>query len=125
MKRKIQKRLPEVKGYFYEDDTYMIIPAGKCEELMKEGRELHHCVGASDIYMKKMAAGETWILFLRKKEDLEKAYYTVEINLKTDKIIQFYSEFDRQPDKKVIEKLLNKYTKRLKTMKQPIMAAAV
>ena len=49
----------------------------------------------------------------------------MEINLKTDKIIQFYSEFDRQPDKKVIEKLLNKYTKRLKTMKQPIMAAAV
>lgn len=123
--KQIQKRLPEVKGYFYEDDTYMIIPAGKCEELMKEGRELHHCVGASDIYMKKMAAGETWILFLRKKSDLEKAYYTVEINLKTDKIIQFYSEFDRQPDKKVIEKLLNKYTKRLKTMKQPIMAAAV
>lgn len=123
--KQIKKRLPEVKGYFYEDDTYMIIPAGKCEELMKEGKELHHCVGASDIYMKKMAAGETWILFLRKKEDLEKAYYTVEINLKTDKIIQFYSEFDRQPDKKVIEKLLNKYTKRLKTMKQPIMAAAV
>ena len=75
--------------------------------------------------MKKMAAGETWILFLRKKEDLEKAYYTVEINLKTDKILQFYSELDRQPDKKAIEKLLNKYTKGLKTMKQPIMAAAV
>ena len=123
--KQIQERLPEVKGYFYEDDTYMIIPAGKCKELMKEGRELHHCVGASDIYMKKMAAGETWILFLRKKEDLEKAYYTVEINLKTDKILQFYSEFNRQPDKKTIEKLLNKYTKRLKTMKQPIMAAAV
>ena len=123
--KQIQERLPEVRRYFYEDDTYMIIPAGKCKELMKEGRELHHCVGASDIYMKKMAAGETWILFLRKKSDLEKAYYTVEINLKTDKIIQFYSEFDRQPDKKVIEKLLNKYTKRLKTMKQPIMAAAV
>lgn len=123
--KQIKKRLPEVKGYFYEDDTYMIIPAGKCEELMKEGRELHHCVGASDTYMKKMAAGETWILFLRKKEDLEKAYYTVEINLKTDKILQFYSEFDRQPDKKTIEKLLNKYIKRLKTMKQPIMAAAV
>ena len=123
--KQIKKRLPEVKGYFYEDDTYMIIPAGKCEELMKEGRELHHCVGASDTYMKKMAAGETWILFLRKKEDLEKAYYTVEINLKTDKILQFYSEFDRQPDKKAIEKLLNKYTKELKTMKQPIMAAAV
>lgn len=121
----IQKRLPEIKGYFYEDDTYMIIPAGKCEELKREGKELHHCVGASDIYMKKMAEGVTWILFLRKKEDLEKAYYTVEIDLKTDNIIQFYSEFDRQPDKKVIEKLLNKYTKRLKTMKQPIMAAAV
>ena len=123
--KQIQKRLPKIKEYFYEDDTYMIIPAVKCKELMKEGKELHHCVGASDIYMKRMAAGETWILFLRKKEDLKKAYYTVEINLKTDELIQFYSEFDRQPDKKVIEKLLNKYTKRLKTMKQPIMAAAV
>ena len=24
----------------------MIVPAAKCEELMKEGRALHHCVGA-------------------------------------------------------------------------------
>ena len=29
----------------------MIVPAAKCEELMKEGRALHHCVGAGDTYM--------------------------------------------------------------------------
>ena len=113
--QQIQERLPEAKRYFWEDKTYMIIPAGNCEELMVESRALHHCVGTSDQYMKKMAAGETWILFLRKKEDLEKAYYTLEINMKNDQIIQYYSAFDRQPDKEIISKVLKRFKQSIKT----------
>lgn len=112
--QQIQERLPEVQKYFWEDKTYMIIPAGNCEELMTEGQTLHHCVGSSDQYMKKMAAGETWILFLRKKEDLEKAYYTVEINMKDDRIIQYYSAFDRQPDKETISEVLKRFKQSIK-----------
>lgn len=112
--RQIQERLPEVQKYFWEDKTHMIIPAGNCEELMTEGQTLHHCVGSSDQYMKKMAAGETWILFLRKKEDLEKAYYTVEINMKDDRIIQYYSAFDRQPDKETISEVLKRFKQSIK-----------
>lgn len=114
----ILEKLPEAARYFWENDKYMIIPAGTCEELMTEGRTLHHCVGSSDIYMNKMAAGTSWILFLRKKENLEKAYYTVEIDMKDDRILQYYSEFDRQPDKGTISKVLDKFKRSLKRGQQ-------
>lgn len=114
----IREHLPEAKRYFWEDETYMIIPAAKCEELVEEGRTLHHCVGSSDTYMNSMANGRTWILFLRKKEDLEKAYYTIEISMRDDKILQYYSEFDRQPDKKIIDKVLDKFKRSIKHDRQ-------
>ncbi len=107
--KRIRKHLPEVKRYFWEDDTYIIIPAGNCEELVTEGRALHHCVGSSDTYMERMAAGTSWILFLRKKKEQEKPYYTIEISMKDDRILQYYSEFDRQPDEPGIDKVLNRF----------------
>ena len=110
----IEKRLPEVRRYFWEDDTYMIIPAGRCEELIEEGRTLHHCVGASDTYMNAMAEGRSWILFLRRKSEMDKPYYTIEINMYTDKILQYYSEYDRQPNKEEIRKVLDKFKQSLK-----------
>ena len=111
---RIQERLPDVKWYFWEDDTYMIIPAGCCEELVEEGRALHHCVGASDVYMNAMAEGRRWILFLRRKSELDKPYYTIEIDMFTDEIRQYYSEYDRQPNKKEIRKVLDKFKQDLK-----------
>lgn len=116
---KILKQLPKAKRLFWENEKYMIIPAGKVEELEEEGRALHHCVGSSSVYKDRMAEGISWILFLRKKENLEKAYYTIEISLTDDKIMQYYSEFDRQPDKKEIDKLLSEYKKYLKKAKKP------
>ena len=106
---KILQYLPEAARYYWEDDTYMIIPAGTCEELRAEGRALHHCVGASDTYMRRMATGESWILFLRQKEDLGKPYYTIEIEMATDRIRQWYSEFDRKPDEKEIQHVLSTF----------------
>lgn len=128
--KQIEERIPDVARYFWENDNYMIIPAGKCEELEHEGRTLHHCVGSSDIYMRKMAEGRSWILFLRKKETLEKPYYTIEIDMKDDKILQWYSEFDRKPDKEIISKVLEKFkatvkSKQVKTrIRVPVAAIA-
>ena len=112
--RQIRKRLKEVKIYLWEDKNYMIVPAAKCEELMREGRALHHCVGANDTYMKRMAAGTSWILFLRRKEDPEEPYYTIEISMKDDGILQWYSEYDRKPDRGKIEKVLKKFKESVK-----------
>lgn len=122
---KIMARLPEAAKYFWENDQYMIIPAGNCEELMAEGRTLHHCVGSSDTYMRKMAEGTSWILFLRKKEDLEKPYYTIEIRMKDDQILQFYSEFDRQPDREKISKLLTRFKNSLRKPERVRVPAAI
>lgn len=117
---RIRERLPDVKRYFWEDDTYMIVPAGRCEELVEEGRALHHCVGANDFYMTAMADGRSWILFLRRKSELDKPYYTVEIDMYTDEIKQYYSAYDRQPDKEVIRKVLDKFRRSLrKTQRIP------
>ena len=111
--KKIRKLLPRAARYYWEDKEYMIVPAAKCEELMREGRILHHCVGASSRYMEKMAAGETWILFLRRKDSLEDPYYTIEIDMKTDAILQWYSEYDRKPDREKIQKVLERFKKSL------------
>lgn len=118
--QQIKERLPEAARYFWEDEKYMIIPAGKCEELINEGRTLHHCVGRDDHYMKKMAAGISWILFLRRKEDLETPYYTLEIDMQQDRILQYYSEFDRQPDKAIITKILDKFRKGIRRQQNRI-----
>lgn len=123
--RQIRKRLGEAAIYLWEDKNYMIVPAAKCEELMREGRALHHCVGANDTYMKRMAAGTSWILFLRRKEHPEEPYYTIEIDVKNDGILQWYSEYDRKPDKGKIEKVLKKFKesvrrKRTQATKQEI-----
>lgn len=121
---RIKGRLPDMKDYFWEDREYMIIPAGTCKELMDEGRKLHHCVGSSDTYMRKMADGVSWILFLRRKSELKKPYYTIEISLKNDHIIQFYSEYDRQPDKEIINDVLNRYKRSIRKKKIKIQVPA-
>ena len=112
--RQIRKRLGEAAIYLWEDKNYMIVPAAKCEELMREGRTLHHCVGTNDTYMKRMAAGISWILFLRRKEHPEEPYYTIEIDMKNDGILQWYSEYDRKPDRGTIEKVLMRFRKSVK-----------
>lgn len=103
---RIEKYYPMVTRYEWEDKEYKVIPAVKCEELIHESRQLHHCVGTSSLYMDKMAEGKSWILFLRKKINLEESYYTIEFDMQTKEIKQWYSTFDRQPDKKTISKVL-------------------
>ena len=43
---------------------------------MKEGNKQYHCVAT---YVDRVAAGQKCILFLRKKEDPDQPFYTMEI----------------------------------------------
>ncbi|MBR1374256.1 PcfJ domain-containing protein, partial [bacterium] len=47
----------------------------KLSELKREGEALHHCVGT---YMDRVGKGETLIFFIRKEEDPDKPFYTME-----------------------------------------------
>lgn len=89
---------------------YIIRPARSATEIVREGRILHHCVGG-DSYLAKHNEGRSYILFVRKAEEPDAPYITVEIQ--GTRIIQWYGAFDKKPDKKVIDKLLADYTKAL------------
>ena len=68
-------------------------------ELTAEGKALHHCVGG---YIRRMAEGETAIFFLRKANEPDKPFYTLELQKK--RVIQCRTEhnasYDRNPDAK-------------------------
>lgn len=100
--------------YYYEDDTYIIRPAKSAEEIVTEGRVLHHCVGG-DNYLRKHNRGETYILFLRFKDAPNMQYITVEIEAETPNILQWYGAHDKKPDQKNIQKWLNAYIRMLVT----------
>lgn len=128
-KQEFDKRMLEVAGrfpmirkdyrrlrnrYFYEDEQFLIRPAQSAEEIVMEGRILHHCVGG-DNYLRKHDNGESYILMLRQKQDAEMPYITVEIRADSNSIIQWYGAYNKKPDEKNMRKWLNDYIRRLKS----------
>lgn len=102
------------KNYFYEDENYMIRPARSAEEIVIEGRTLHHCVGGAG-YLNSHNTGKTYILMLRYKKEPEIPYITVEVDAKYPRIIQWYGEFDKKSDEKNMQAWLNTWLMKLKT----------
>lgn len=56
---------------------YVVIAPNEPSDIAEEGIELHHCVRT---YISSVAEGQTNILFIRKRESLEKPFFTVEIS---------------------------------------------
>lgn len=84
------------------NDTYVLIAPTSSEDLIIEGKTLNHCVGA---YVESISKKETSIYFLRKKEYIDKPFYTVEI--KNGKLQQCRSTNNQvNPD---ITSLLNEW----------------
>lgn len=74
---KIASRLEELSDLTYKDEElgFFIRPAESQGELIKEGKLLHHCVGG---YASAYADGKTVILFIRRINDPEIPFYTLE-----------------------------------------------
>lgn len=71
--------LSELKSkYEFSDEKYSIIVPEKIEDILLEGRTLHHCVG-NDRYWERIATNESYVMFLRLTEKPDKAYYTLEV----------------------------------------------
>lgn len=102
-----------VEHFAFETERYLIVVPEKASDITREGRLQHHCVGASDNYMNKMAQRETFILFLRRQEDKNVPYYTLEVKW-DGSVVQWYGAFDRKPDKEKIQMVLNLWTKEIK-----------
>ena len=109
--------------YNYQSGIYVIRPAKSAEEIILEGRALHHCVGSSDTYMRRHVKSQSYILMLRRKDEPEKPYYTIEIDAKTNELKQWYSAHDKKPNADEIESWLNRYTKSLKRKEKKAKSA--
>lgn len=84
--------------YAYSDDDYTVLAPQNIFEIITEGRMLHHCVGndgAGERYYDRMERRESFIMFLRRTEEPNDPYYTLEIE-PDGTVRQKRTLFDRQ-----------------------------
>lgn len=83
--------------YEYTGEMYSIVVPSGVRDIMREGDALSHCVGKSDRYWERIEQQEAYILFLRKTAEIDKPYYTLEVE-PNGTIRQKRTYFDRQND---------------------------
>ena len=83
-------------------DNFVVIIAKNPDDLVNEGKFLHHCVGSYN-YDQKFAREESLIFFVRYKDDTETPYVTLEYSIDKHKILQCYGEHDSTPTKEVLD----------------------
>ena len=81
--------------YEFNDDVYSIIVPDSIEDVLKESKELHHCAGSSNMYWEQIEKRESFIVFLRRNEEIYKPFYTLEIE-PSGAIRQKSTYFNRQ-----------------------------
>lgn len=75
----------------YADDNFSIVVPEEMNKITKEGVYLHHCVGG---YVSRVAEGRTNILFLRKNEEIDIPFFTIEVS-NNNEIIQIHGLYNR------------------------------
>lgn len=75
----------------YADDNFSIVVPKEMNKITKEGVYLHHCVGG---YISRVAEGRTNILFLRKNEEIDIPFFTIEVS-NNNEIIQIHGLYNR------------------------------
>lgn len=98
--------------YGFKDKAYTILAPESAGDIIEEGRVLHHCVGG-DGYLNKHNTQKSFILFLRKVDNPSERYYTIEIDSKDQRIIQYYGAHDQKPDKDSVDAFLEKWKKHI------------
>ncbi len=94
--------------YEFSDKKYAILVPNKIEDIITEGQVLRHCLDRSDIYFERIQMRESYIVFLRKQEELDRSYYTLEIEpggaVRQKRTVGDKQNPDFQEAKKFIEK---------------------
>lgn len=75
-KRYRKRRAALEKQFAFEMDGYVILVPTCAQEIVDEGKTLHHCVGG---YAARHVSGSTTILFLRRARKQARSYLTIEL----------------------------------------------
>lgn len=87
--------------YTYKGRSFMVTVPNEILNIIQEGKALHHCVGNQERYYERISTRESYVLFLRRTKEPDKAYYTLEVE-PDGTVRQKRTMFDRQ--EKDIEK---------------------
>lgn len=120
----LQTMLPELEDiYQFADEQFcMVLPTCK-EDFNREGRENHNCVGGS--YYDKMLKGQSCVMFLRRKEEPDKAFCTVEMS--GERILQCRAVRNSEPPeeaKEFMEKFSKEVARRIRKQKNRLQITA-
>ena len=92
-------------------DGYCIVTPKKAKDITNEGKKLSHCVGS---YISSIAENNSTIVFVRKKDNIEKPLYTAEI--KYGKVVQLRG-FSNSSAPDEVKEALNKKIKEISNQK--------
>ena len=95
------------REYIYKDNIYLefnnknskykVILPKNLKEIIKEGEEMHHCVGT---YIDRILKRNSKILFIRNKEDVSDRA-TLELD-QNDNMVQIKSKYNNSPSKELL-----------------------
>ena len=86
---KIKKVAAALERFAWEKEGLLIRPARSAAELSTEGKLLHHCVGT---YAKSYAEGKKALFFIRRTEEPEIPYYTLELRERDMIVVQNHGD---------------------------------
>ncbi len=81
------------KKYAFQSDGCIVIVPEHISELVVEGKRQKNCVGG---YMKRVADGETDVVFIRHTDALNESYITMEV--RNGRIVQARTKYNNPPD---------------------------
>ncbi len=95
--RKIRKVAKKYSSLAFTGKEYVVIISDSKQSLIDEGRVLEHCVGTMN-YDQKILREESLIFFVRKANEVDKPYVTIEFSVKNGTICQSHAHNNLQPD---------------------------
>lgn len=97
-----EKRAAVLNEYQFEKGGYQIVIPKKPSDIIIEGMALKHCVKS---FIEPHGLGRTTVLFIRKKDDPQKPYFTLEI--RHNKVRQCHGFDNRNMDRDLCSFLLD------------------
>ncbi|MFV0412521.1 MAG: PcfJ domain-containing protein [Oscillospiraceae bacterium] len=128
LRQRFAEAYEQVKPLEWAHGDFIIRPAQKEEDLIKEGKKLSHCVGG---YGRAHCSGEP-IFFIRKAEAPETPYFTLQLMVKGKYVIQNRGKGNCPPPEEVkefvkqwMETVVQMYDFAKKRFKRPKKTTAV
>lgn len=91
-----------------KEKNFIVVIAKSPQDLIREGRILHHCVGSMN-YDQRFIKEESLIFFVRNANEPDTPFVTMEYSIKDKQILQCYGENDHRPSDSVMDFVKKKW----------------